>query len=129
MSAPKKGTQTFQIRLEDFIVEELKKIAKAEGALSANALAANWIKEKATHFDRPGRPAQASKKPEFDFKELFFQEREANAELRKIISNLSEERKNFPTAEPAVVVKEGSASTALSRAASVRSVRPGVVRP
>lgn len=117
MSAPKKDTKKFPIQLEISVIEELKKMAKEGSALSANALAADWIRQKIKEKTSP-RPNDYSpkekKSPEFDFKELFFQEREASAELRRIIANLSEGRKNFPIAEPAVVVKEGSASTAPS---------------
>ena len=94
MGAPKKPTKKFQIQLDTTVILELGRIATETGALSANALAADWIRQKLKEYSEPQSKEPIPQNPGFDFKDLFFRAQEELIDLRKIILNLSEKGKN-----------------------------------
>jgi len=130
MSAPKKGTQKFQIQLEASFIEELRRLAEAEGEPSANALAARIIRENLKNRragKTEGIETKSQSASEIDLRSLLIEAHRNISELTRTITALTEERKNAP-AEPAAVV-ESTGSTASpaqrGRARVVTGLRQG----
>ena len=100
MGAPKKGTCKFQIQLELSVIEELKTIAKADGELSANALAAKINREKIKERQIPasGKASKSSSNiSEIDLRELLLEAHRNISELTKTIAAITQERKGGPS--------------------------------